>query len=78
MMNIYDGYLIVTKNKHDKVISSTPIFGDIDMAKDLMGMLIYQTGVRTGQLFKREKDKMGRVVGYNILVEEREIYHYGE
>ena len=78
MMDTVDRYLILTRDKNNQIISSNEIYCGVESAKILMGMLIYQTGVRTGQLFKREKDRNGNTIGFITLVDEAEIYHYGE
>lgn len=66
-------YVIVVRNKQNVLVNSTNIFCPLDEAKDFLNILMHQTGVRTGELYKKIDD-----AGVTVLVEEREIYHYGE
>ena len=62
-------YLYVLRDKNEKIISSDFCISNITYAKNLLDILMYKTGVRTGKLFDAST--------YNIVYES-EIYHYGE
>jgi hypothetical protein len=62
-------YLYILKDKNEKVISSNYCISNITYAKNLLDILMYKTGVRTGKLVD---------VATKQIIYESEIYHYGE
>lgn len=67
-------YVFVYRDKYGKVVDKTN-FRDADQrqAKTFFSMLMHQKGVRTGQMFEVISD-----IGLTNLIDESEIYHYGE
>jgi hypothetical protein len=62
-------YVYVLRDKNEKIVSTNYCISNITYAKNLLDILMYKTGVRTGKLFDAKTKQ---------IVYESEIYHYGE
>lgn len=64
-------YKIVMYDKHKKIINSTDYFGTMKYAKIIFDILMYQTGVRYGQLLEDVKGVFNKVHD-DIIIHEGE------
>jgi len=70
-------YLFVVQDKNKNIINSTQFSCDFDYAKMLLGILMYQTGVRYGYVLEKVQDILGNI-SFSRQVYDSVIVHEGE
>jgi len=64
-------YKIVMYNKHKQVINTTDYIGSLTSAKTIFSILMYQTGVRYGQIMENIRGMLNKVHD-DVIIHEGE------
>lgn len=75
--NMNRSYQLVVENKNRKVIDTVNFTCDLDTAKKLLHVLMYQTGVRYGYVLQKASGLLKSIISDKKVYEDV-IIHEGE